>query len=112
MMETKRFIFILGLLFAPLSLHAEDVHPGKVVFDVWCEHCHGDDHAWSGGGTQALQAKYKGVIPAKLEDRTDMTPEFVTFYVRDGITGMPNFRYTEITKKQMEDLADYLAGPK
>ena len=87
---------------------AQEEHPGKIVFDTWCEICHGEDVAWSGGGTAALQAKYRGALPAELLKRADLTAEFITFYVRNGITSMPTFRYTEISKKQMEDLADYI----
>lgn len=87
---------------------AQEEHPGEIVFDTWCEICHGEDVAWSGGGTRALQVKYGGAIPAELLKRTDLTAEFITYYVRNGITSMPTFRYTEISKKQMEDLADYI----
>ena len=111
-MSMIKYTGIALLVLMTLSANAEDTHPGKVVFDTWCEPCHGDDNGWSGGGTQALQAKYRGAVPAKLEDRKNLTAEFITFYVRDGITSMPTFRYTEISKKQMQDLADYLAGPK
>ena len=81
---------------------------GKVVYDDWCGICHAEDDKSSGGGTQALQTLYQGTIPAKLEDRTDMTAEFITELVRKGRLGMPNFRLTEISEKELEAVIAYL----
>ena len=89
---------------------AEDIHPGKIVFDAWCAHCHGDNNAWSGGGTASLQRKYNGQIPAKLEDRTGLTADFIKLFVRNGIKSMPQFRLTEISHKDMDALVDYLVN--
>lgn len=51
---------------------------------------------------------YKGALPAKLEDRTDMSSELITTLVRQGRSGMPNFRYTEISPKDLEAIIAYL----
>lgn len=85
-------------------------HPGKLVYDKWCGICHGRGERMA--GTASLQAKYKDAIPAALEDRSDMTPEFVKFYVRNGVMIMPAFRKTEITDADLEVLTEYLSHKK
>jgi hypothetical protein len=59
-------------------------------------------------GTAALAAKYRGSLPAALAERTDMTPDVVKHWVREGISMMPFFRPTEISNADLEALARYL----
>jgi hypothetical protein len=59
-------------------------------------------------GTQALEAKYKGAKPALLEQRTDLTPDVVRFFVRHGSGVMPFFRKTEVSDADLDALAAYL----
>lgn len=82
-------------------------HPGKAVYDKWCGICHGRGERMP--GTASLQVKYQGAIPAALEDRSDMTPEFVAFYVRNGVMIMPAFRKTEVTDADLGVLVEYLS---
>ncbi|MPT47755.1 MAG: cytochrome c [Sphingobium sp.] len=82
---------------------------GKQVFDKWCATCHSS--APSSPGTIALAAKYEGEMPGVLEDRTDLTPEVVSMFVRSGISIMAPFRKTEITDAQLGDLSAYLSAP-
>jgi mono/diheme cytochrome c family protein len=80
---------------------------GKEVYDHWCTPCHapGPGHP----GTQSLEIKYRGEIPAVLEERDDLTPEFVRTMVREGILMMAPFRKTEVTDAELDDIAAYLA---
>jgi mono/diheme cytochrome c family protein len=80
---------------------------GKQVYDHWCTPCHasGPGHP----GTQSLEIKYRGELPAVLEDREDLTLEFVRTMVRDGILMMAPFRKTEVTDAELDDIAAYLA---
>lgn len=80
---------------------------GMAVYDHWCAPCHapGPGHP----GTQSLEIKYGGNLPAALTDRTDLTPETVKTFVRNGILLMAPFRKTEITDAQLDDLAEYLS---
>jgi mono/diheme cytochrome c family protein len=80
---------------------------GKVVYEHWCTPCHapGPGHP----GTQSLEIKYRGELPAVLEDREDLTPEFIRTMVRDGILMMAPFRKTEVTDAELDDIAAYLA---
>jgi mono/diheme cytochrome c family protein len=88
-------------------LHAQQPGDGKVVFDKWCTPCHGDGPGKP--GTAALQALYKGVKPAMLEQRTDLAPEFTRAIVRTGVSVMPFFRKTEISDAELDALSKYLA---
>lgn len=88
------------------SAHAQPADAGKQVFDRWCAACHAPGPRPP--GTMALQAKYGGQPPAALEQRTDLTPDVVKLFVRQGVSIMPTFRKTEITDAELNALADYL----
>ncbi len=95
------------------SARADDmsaVKAGDAVFQKWCAPCHG--RGPDKPGTVALQALYKGAKPAELEDRTDLTPEFVKLYVRHGVSIMPPFRKTEVSDAELTTLSAYLARTK
>lgn len=100
---------LLLVLTAPAAL-AQDGDPsaGKVVFDDWCRPCH-DIEPRKHPGTAALQVLYKGEKPAALEQRLDLTPDIVSFYVRNGVSIMPFFRKTEIDDRELVDLGAYLS---
>lgn len=80
---------------------------GHDVFQYWCSSCHGSGRGRP--GTDALQAKYHGSKPALLEERRDLTPDQVRFFVRHGVTIMPFFRKTEISDADLDALGAYLA---
>jgi mono/diheme cytochrome c family protein len=92
---------------APAPAGSPAVARGAEVFQGRCEICHGSgiDRA----GTLSLQAKYSGAKPALLEDRRDLTPQAVRFYVRNGVAMMPFFRKTEVSDAELDDLAAYLS---
>lgn len=83
---------------------------GAAVFNNWCSACHGHDTARNNApGTKSLQYKYHGELPAALQDRKDLTVEFVKYTVRHGVATMPFFRPTEISDENLNALAAYLA---
>lgn len=92
---------------------------GKEVFQARCQACHGPipKDRDTGGllnlppmpGTQALQAKYQGKLPAMLEERTDLTPELISVFVRQGTGSMPFFRPTEVSNADLKALGAYLS---
>lgn len=84
-----------------------NVENGHEVWNKWCLHCHDPDPR-KHPGTRALEFLYKGEKPAGLENRLDLTPELVTFYVRNGVSIMPFFRKTEISDQELIDLGAYL----
>jgi len=80
---------------------------GHAVFKRWCEPCHG--RASYLPATAGLAIKYKGKVPAALEDRKDLTVEAVKTFVRQGAFSMPPFRKTEVSDADLDALAAYLA---
>ncbi len=80
---------------------------GQPVYEHWCAPCHapGPGHP----GTQSLQFKYAGKTPAVLLERTDLSPQVVSVFVRQGVLLMAPFRKTEITDAQLAALASYVA---
>lgn len=94
---------------ATTPLYAQDarVKHGNEVFQHWCAPCHGPGPRHP--GTQALAVLYKGVKPAPLEERTDLVPEVVRAFVRNGVSIMPPFRKTEISDADLDALGAYLA---
>lgn len=81
---------------------------GAAVFNNWCSACHSRGPL-NAPGTTSLQNKYQGSVPAALEDRTDLTPELVSFFVRNGVATMPQFRKTEVSDADLDALASYLS---
>ena len=96
----------LGIGLSVPDTRAAVLARGEQVYDYWCKACHGPEPIKP--GTAALQVKYQGSIPATLTERTDMTPEFVSLMVRQGISMMPFFRPTEISDPDLEALASFL----
>jgi len=87
------------------------VEQGHQQFNRWCAPCHAAG-LWEGRplpGTLSLQLKYKGTPPAALEERTDLTAEAVGYFIRHGVGGMPFFRKTEISDREMAAIGAYLA---
>lgn len=80
---------------------------GYVQFQRACSVCHGSGPAKP--GTRALRAKYRNKLPALLEQRTDLTPVYVKFIVRHGVSVMPPFRKTELSDSDLDAIAAYLA---
>lgn len=117
-----RMAAILALVFAAQSVTGQEQRPisawtvslassqgqprGYAQYQNYCAVCHGEGEGKP--GTLALAAKYKGQKPALLEQRTDLTPQLVKLYVRNGITVMPFFRKTEISDADLDAIAAYL----
>lgn len=92
-----------------LEISAKDPQLGKAVYTKWCSVCHAEGPAFA--GTIALAELYKGTeIPAALEKRTDLDPEYIRYVVRNGKMMMPTFRKTEINDAELEAAVKYLTG--
>ena len=108
--KTVIAVFLLALLTGMRPGQAATpglVDTGHKVFKHWCAPCHSNSAHMP--GTQALQAKYKGAVPAVLEQRTDLTPAVIRTFVRQGMNIMPPFRKTEISDTDLDALAAYLS---
>ena len=88
------------------SAQAAEPPSGQKVYEKWCAPCHaaGPGHP----GTQSLQLKYDGKVPAVLIERTDLTPQAVSVFVRQGILMMAPFRKTEINDAELAALAAFV----
>jgi mono/diheme cytochrome c family protein len=88
----------------------EQLARGHEVFEAWCAPCHapvtGQERL---AGTSTLEMLYKGAKPAALEQRTDLTPQRVAYYVRHGDNAMPWFRKTELSDEDLAAVGAYLA---
>ncbi len=89
------------------------VERGRVKFEQTCAPCHadgvGDDGRAMLPGTDALRIKYQGALPPLLEKRTDLNADAIRTFVRRGTWSMPPFRPTEVTEREIQDIAAYLA---
>ncbi|MEY4849535.1 MAG: putative p-cresol methylhydroxylase subunit [Pseudomonadota bacterium] len=81
---------------------------GRQIYTQWCAICHEGGPGMA--GTESLQRKYRGEIPALLRQRTDLSPELVATFVRAGVKSMPSFRKTEISDSELEALGRYLSA--
>jgi mono/diheme cytochrome c family protein len=112
----QTFFLLLGVgLGNALLAQTPSETNGKAVFDKWCSPCHGavapKNVMFGSGnlaGTSALAVKYKGRLPAVLEQRTDLTPALIKTVVRHGLFGMPITRKTEVSDAELEDVVAYL----
>ncbi len=82
------------------------VDAGAAAFQRACAVCHG---SVTSPGTISLNAKYQGVKPALLEQRTDLTAPVVLFYIRQGVAMMAPFRKTELSDADANAIAAYLS---
>jgi len=80
---------------------------GQAVYEHWCAPCHapGPGHP----GTQSLQIKYAGKTSPVLLERTDLAPQAVAVFVRQGVLLMAPFRKTEISDAELAALTAYVA---
>jgi (+)-pinoresinol hydroxylase len=99
----------LALVLLAFAVAASPAEPaaGERVYARWCVHCHSAGRG--NPGTDSLQVKYAGKLPAVLLDRTDLSAQAVAQFVRQGVLSMPPFRKTEVTDAELAALSDYVA---
>jgi mono/diheme cytochrome c family protein len=114
--HSARAVGLAGLIIlAAAAAQAQDsaaAERGNAKYQSTCAPCHGsgagDDGRKMLPGTDALRIKYKGKVPALLEERADLTAKVLRVFVRRGSWSMPPFRPTELTDAEIEDIAAYL----
>jgi mono/diheme cytochrome c family protein len=103
---------VATLLAGSWAASAQDVERGQAKFEHSCAPCHGagvgDDGRALLPGTDALRIKYQGSLPALLEQRTDLNADAIRTFVRRGTWSMPPFRPTEVSERDIQDIAAYL----
>ena len=91
----------------------DQIAKGKQVYEYNCIACHGSGPGFPPfpelPGTSALRMRYGNSVPALLTERTNLTPEFVAVFVRNGISVMPFYRKTEISDPDLAALGAYLS---
>jgi len=109
MMKRATLPAAFAALFVPLAAIAAAAPPaaGEAVYTRWCVHCHSSGRG--NPGTDSLQVKYSGKVPAVLLERTDLSPEAVSLFVRQGVLSMPPFRKTEVTDAELAALSSYVS---
>jgi cytochrome c553 len=81
--------------------------PDEHLFVEKCGMC----HRQMGMGTVILARRMDASI-ARLENRTDLTAEYVTVAARQGIGNMPRIPRGEVSDAQLARIAAYLARGK
>jgi mono/diheme cytochrome c family protein len=78
---------------------------GQTVFKKHCSHCHapGLNHP----GTLQLSVT-RGEAYALLEQRGDLSIDYIKYIVRHGLKTMPAFKPTTLTNEELDALAGYL----
>ena len=84
-----------------------DIHDGETLYELYCIACHGPGPGHP--GTMRLQERV-GEEQAALLDRDSLPPEYIKLVVREGFKLMPPFRPSEITDRQLDELAAYISG--
>ena len=84
-----------------------DIHDGKTLYELHCIACH--DQGPGHPGTMRLQERV-GEEQAALLDRDNLPPEYIKLVVREGFKLMPPFRPSELSDRQLDELAAYLSG--
>jgi len=84
---------------------AEGEMPGKRIFADKCSHCHAPGYEQP--GTRQL-GMTRGEEKAVLEQRKDLTADYIRYIVRHGINAMPAFVPTDVSPQQLDELIRYL----
>lgn len=80
--------------------------PGAALFAEKCAMC----HRVMGMGTVLLMRR-RDAATAPLENRTDLTAEFVAIAARAGIGNMPRISRGELSDAELNAIAEWLAVP-
>jgi mono/diheme cytochrome c family protein len=81
--------------------------PDEALFFEKCAMCHRQ-----GGMGTGLLSRRMNPAKAKLEDRNDLTSDYITVAVRTGIGNMPRLSRAEVSDPQLAAIARYLTRPK
>ena len=94
------------LAFGTLLAQDNLISRGEQIYLARCEYCHGE--GLQKGGTMALQGRYEGAVPAVLDQRTNLTSEYIRAVVRTATNGMAPVRITEVDEQQLDAVIAYL----
>jgi mono/diheme cytochrome c family protein len=95
-------LFLSGLSTAALAMD----QAGQAVFEEHCFHCHAP--GLNRPGTMQLSVT-RGAAYALLEQRSDLSVDYIKYIVRHGLRTMPGFKPTTLTNAELDALASYLS---
>jgi mono/diheme cytochrome c family protein len=79
---------------------------GKTLFHQKCGYCHLQ------GGTGTIMLGFRlGKDKALLENRTDLSADYIAHVARAGIGSMPRLTRIEVPDSELESIAAYLTRP-
>jgi mono/diheme cytochrome c family protein len=92
------------------NLAARDTSPkaedGKTLFHARCGYCH-----LEGGTGTIMLGRRLGKDRALLENRTDLSADYIAHVVRAGIGSMPRHTRIELPDSELDSIAAYLTRP-
>jgi mono/diheme cytochrome c family protein len=104
-MKTLVSSLMVTLVFAATAAHSQEpASNGKALYKEKCVMCHDK----TGMGTGILSRRVK---VAELLLRTDLNPAYITAAARSGIGNMPAIPRGEVSDRDLQAIADYLAQP-
>lgn len=77
------------------------------LYEVNCAICHGEEGALA--GTMRL-AQSRGDEFSVLLKRGDLSAEYVSYVIRNGLSMMPAFRPSDLDDAQVEALSEYVVS--
>jgi mono/diheme cytochrome c family protein len=84
----------------------QKIEEGKKLFHERCGYCH-----LAGGTGTIMLARRLGKDRSLLEERTDLTQEYIKKITRVGINGMPPHNRIEVPDSELDLIAIYLTRP-
>jgi mono/diheme cytochrome c family protein len=106
-MKVRPAIALWMFVALPAASQAADAPPpGVALFEVHCGIC----HEQMGTGTMML-ARRLGGDHALLADRTDLTADYVTHVVRNGIGSMPPQTRVDLSDAELASVVAFLTRP-
>ncbi len=85
---------------------AQKLEEGNELFHARCGYCH-----LAGGTGTIMLGRRLGKDRALLEQRTDLTADYVKKITRVGINGMPPHTRIEVPDSELDLIAAYIARP-
>jgi mono/diheme cytochrome c family protein len=85
---------------------AEKIDEGSKLFHARCGYCH-----LAGGTGTIMLGRRLGKDRALLENRTDLTAEYIKKITRVGINGMPPHTRIEVPDSELDLITVYLTRP-
>jgi len=85
---------------------ASQLEQGNKLFHAKCGYCHLQ------GGTGTIMLGFRlGKDKALLEDRTDLSADYIRHVARAGIGSMPRLTRIEVPDSELNSIAAYLTRP-